>query len=94
MRLYYTDVIKFLTFSLSPPGKWVWGESMRFFEAFWVTTFGLFSMMILGLISFEQYSRFVRQQQLKTHQVRYTVFIEHPHEHNLCLARPCFTTPR
>nr|AGE89244.1 opsin-1 [Pleurobrachia bachei] len=50
-------------------GKWVWGESMRFFEAFWVTTFGLFSMMILGLISFEQYSRFVKQQQLKTHQV-------------------------
>ncbi|KAL5266971.1 hypothetical protein ACHWQZ_G004125 [Mnemiopsis leidyi] len=50
-------------------GKWVWGESMRLFEAFWVTTFGLLSMMILALISLEQYSRFVRQKQLRTVQV-------------------------
>ena len=42
---------------------------MRLFEAFWVTTFGLLSMMILALISFEQYSRFVRQKQLRMFQV-------------------------
>ena len=47
----------------------MWGESMRLFEAFWVTTFGLLSMMILALISLEQYSRFVRQKQLRTFQV-------------------------
>ena len=58
----------FSLFNISS-GKWVWGESMRLFEAFWVTTFGLLSMMILALISLEQYSRFVRQKQLRTFQV-------------------------
>ena len=56
-------------------GHWAWGENMRFFEAFWVTTFGLLSMMILALISFEQYSRFVKQKQLLSWQVSSSNFI-------------------